>query len=599
MMFGGASLGSVALGSVLQDPGPITDPTSLRAITTELNGVRVFPQMDTLRIEDTLGQPVTASFTMISPSPSPEVGNQVRIFFHSQLIFGGTIDRVLKHSPDLLTFFYECDCLDWSQMLLRRQVRRNFTSMTVQSILNSLTDSELAGEPLTIGTIDSRVTIPLVDAQAGARAFDVCRTLAVATGQTFYVDFDGSIQMRSTTIPSAPLILNESVVEVEGTSVHGDLEGYRNVQRVIVTGTAPGGQTALVSFQQRTNEDQIAARAAIEGGTGIHEEIEEITHPTSNDGVELALLGIAYARLRLATSGMPRRTIHCQVRGYGFRGGQFATVNLPTFGLVGTYIVQRVSIREQAGTLLLHDLELTSSSWQRRAYEAWLSVVRGNKVTVQIPSSLANNLQTFNTPGAHAWIVPEGVTSVELTCYGASGGGGGGARFTNISQVPGILYQGGAAPSTVGANGGRGGHSGKAVTVIEVTPGDSLDLTIGSAGLPGANDSRVHDTTQATGTTQSTSASDGTSGSMSFVTHNGNVIAQGNGGAGGAHGTVSVFYDGFTKFYSSTTGTNGADGNGAGDAVSIGGGKTGGTEGKGNPYTSPNAGQDGLVEVRW
>lgn len=39
MIFGGTALADVPLGSVLQDPGTITDPTSFQAITTELNGV--------------------------------------------------------------------------------------------------------------------------------------------------------------------------------------------------------------------------------------------------------------------------------------------------------------------------------------------------------------------------------------------------------------------------------------------------------------------------------------------------------------------------------------------------------------------------------
>jgi hypothetical protein len=106
MQFASAGLGSVSLGSILQDPGTITDPTSLRPILTELNGVDVrgVPgegrgvKMNTIKIQDTLGQPVTASFAMLNPLTSPKVGDRVRIFFHSQLIFAGTIDRVKKET---------------------------------------------------------------------------------------------------------------------------------------------------------------------------------------------------------------------------------------------------------------------------------------------------------------------------------------------------------------------------------------------------------------------------------------------------------------------------------------------------------------------
>ncbi|HLZ35787.1 MAG TPA: hypothetical protein VKP13_17430 [Nitrospira sp.] len=566
MMFGGGGLSSVGLGSISQDPGAIIDPTSLRPILTEINGIdaRDRIQPDSIQIDDTLGQPVSASFIMVNPGSIPIVGDTIRILFYSHVIFAGTIDRVEKSTDDLAAFHYRCDCLDWSQVLIRRQLRRNFTNLPVQNILDSILDNELAEESLTIGTIDSRSSLPLVDAE-NARVFDVCREMAGATGQTFYVDYDKSIQMRSTSVEAAPLVLDEDHVEVQGTRVQTDREAYRNVQIVVVTGTPPDKNTdAMTVIVERTNDDQIAARQAIEGGSGRYEEIEEVTHPISNDGVELALLGIGYARLRLATSGTTRQTVRGQVRGYGFRAGQLASVNLPTFGIVGTFVIQKVSIQEQAAQYLLHQLELTSSSLQQRAYEAWLSVVKKGKVTIQLPGSLTNNLETFNTPGGYTWTVPAGVTSVEVTCIGASGGGGG-QRNTNL-----------ATPT----NGGKGGDSGKAVTILSVSPGEILSLTIGAAGLAGSA-GYAH---------LGIVATDGTDGGLSSVARASLIVCQGNGGTKGIHAT------------SAGNGADGTPGSGIGDAISTGGGKVGGAGGigqKGGDGTNAGPGSDGLVKIRW
>jgi hypothetical protein len=574
MQFAASGFGSVSLGSVLVDPGA-SDDTAQRPILTEINGVdvRAFIAMNSLRIQDTVGQPVTANFTMVSPSIAPVVGDRVKIKFHEQVIFAGTIDHVTKRSPDLTIDLHEVDCLDWTQTLMRRKIRRNFIDVPIRTILDSLLDNELVGEELTIGMIESGASIPLVDSRNG-RAFDICREMAGATGQTFYVDFDKSIQMRSAMIAAAPLVFSEANVLLDGTMCQTDRETYRNVQTVIVKGTAPEGQDALETTQQRRNDDQIAARAAIEGGTGIYEEVEEITHPTSNDGVEIALLGIGYARLRLATSGTPRTTIRCQVRGYGFRGGQIATVNLPTFGLIGTYVIQRVSIREQDGQLLFHDLELTSSSLQQRAYESWLSIVRGGKVTVQMPTSLTNNLATFNTPGTATWTVPAGVTTAEFTCLGGSGAGGGkwsyGVAVGRNIQCTGIAY------------GGAGGNSGKAITTIEVEEGEVFDLVVGAAGSPPGNDGFLGGFFCGGG---GGSATAGDSGELSSVKLGAITICQGNGGGGGGGATGDAF--------SGSQGVDGSPGSGVGDAVSVGGGKSGGD---GNPKT---IGLDGLIEVRW
>jgi hypothetical protein len=585
MMFAGTSLSAWGLGSIMQDPGAITDPTSLQAILTEINGVdhRAFVQMNSLSIQDTLGQPVTASFTILNPSIAPAEGETIRVLFHSQVIFSGTIDRVGKTTSGLQVFSYRCECKDFSQVLERRIIRRNFTDVTVQSLLDSLLDNELTGELLTLGTIDSRATLPLVDAQ-NARAFDVCRTVAGTTGQTFYVDYDRSIQMRSTTVSASPLLLTESVVEIDGTTVQSDRETYRNHQTVVVTGTPANTTTeALSVIVERKSTNQIALRQEIEGGTGRYDAIDEVTHPTSNDPVKLALMGVGYANLRLALSGTLRQTVQCKVRSYGFRAGQVASVNLPTFGLIGTYVIQRVTIREENGVSLVHTLELTSSSLQQRAYESWLSIVKAGKVTVQLPGFVAENLETFITTGSDTWTVPAGVTLVEVTCYGAGGGGGGASQ--SWTQNFGTCY------NTQNPVGGHAGDGGKAVTVVEVVEGQVLDIVVGAAGTPGINGSKQFYSWPSPGDcTAQVTATGGVDGGFSLVQAVGVTVCQGNGGFKGT--PAVIIYD-----VSITAGVDGADGSGLGDGVTLGGGSVGGV--RGVVGVAPTGGLDGKVEVRW
>lgn len=608
MQLAAAGLSSVSLGSVLLDPGA-SDDQALAPIMTELNGVDVRELMlaNSLKIQDTLGQPVTASFTM--KNAEIQVGAPLRILFYAQVIFSGTLDHIDKTSPDLQTFLYPCDGLDWSQILVRRKLARNFTNLPVQHIVDSILDNELRGEGLTMGTIDSLATLPLVDAQ-GAKLLEVLRTMAAATGQSFYVDFDQSIQMRSVTAPNAPLLFTEANVLIESTKVHTDRETYRNVQTVIVTGTPVSPADALVVTTQRRNESQIAERAEIEGGTGIYEEIEAITHPTSNDGVELALLGIGYANLRLATSGAPRLTVTCQVRGYGFRAGQVATVDLPTFGIAGVFAIQRVTVTERDRFFLFHELEMTNSSLQQRAYESWLAIVKGGKVTVQMPGSLTTNMQAFNVPGAYPWTVPPGITTVEVTCLGGSAGGGGAAQLTGM-----LNFSSNAAPlfcegpiqhgeSEIALNGGRAGNSGRAVKVIDVNPGEVLSLIVGAAGIGGVNDSNAYQILTAIGDTDSTTATDGIAGTASSVTYLGMVVCQGDGGLPGTHARMTVTRFGGSPFRSQRLctfpGKNAVNNAaGIGDGVSVAGGKRAGTSGSYTPVRPPGDGQDGLVEVRW
>ena len=568
MMLAGAPLASCALASETSLSTATEDAWASRPIDVLLNGVswRDWVQVNTLQIDDTLGEQVSATFTIVNPTAAPVVGTVVEVRYYAQTLFSGTIDRITRATNNTQTYkTWDCTCTDWSQILMRHIIRRNFSYVSVQQLVESLLQNELAGEALAFGTADKATSIPYIDSQSG-RAFDVLRDSAGVTGQTFYVDFDKRIQFRATTNDAAPLDLDLTTVEL--ATVKTDRETYRNIQIVTVTGTPPNTSTdALTSTIIRQNDNQITARAAIEGGTGRYENYEDVTHPTSNDGVQCQLMAIGYAQLRLAVSGVPRETLTCRVRAYGFRAGQFASLDLASLGVSGTWLIQRVSLHDEDGKRLIHEMELVRSSLQQRAYESWLAIVKAGKLVVQMPSAITTNSQVFNTPGATTWTVPAGVTVAQFTCIGGSGGGGGGA---------------------VTVHGGMGGNSGKAVTIRSVVEGDVYTVLVGSAGTPGANEYNFF----------SDDGTDGTNGTLSSVGLSGTVYCQGDAGGGGTRGRdVYPFYG---------NGIDGSPGSGIGDAVSVGGGQTGGMYGTGTGpagggYQGPEPlpGMDGNVEVNW
>lgn len=78
-----------------------------------------------------------------------------------------------------------------------------------------------------------------------------------------------------------------------------------------------------------------------------------------------------------------------------------------------------------------------------------------------------SNLQVFTSSGT--WTVPAGVTKAKVTVIGGGGGGGG--------------------TSTAGAQiGGGGGGAGAAIRLVSgLTPGASVNVTVGAAGTVGNN----------------------------------------------------------------------------------------------------------------
>jgi len=574
MMLAGAGLASVALASTEQDSGNATDAQAIRPFTLELNGVDVADwfKVDSLQISDTLGQPMSCQFTLVNPTTRPRPGDVVRVLYYSEVLIAGLMTRCQPTpSIDLGTTFYECESSDWSILLTRRRIRRNFTDTPVANIVDSILDNELAGDGLTIGTIDQGVNIPLVDVKNG-RVFDMLRDIAGATGQSMYVDFDKAIQFVSTSNPDAPKSLTYATVEA--SSLTEDLEGYRNVQKVIVTGTPAAGQDPETAEVTRQNDEQIQARIAIEGGTGRYEEIEEITHPTSNNGGALTLLGIGYAIIKLSINGTPRKTLRCRIRGYGMRAGQIVTVDLPAVNASGTWLIQRATLSEQAIQYPVYEIEATQSSSQIRAYESWMNMVKAGKVIVQMPGSVTSNNVTYDTPGSYAWAVPAGVTSITTTCVGGGGGAGGSDWSTGILM----------------ARGGNGGNSGRAVSIISVLPGATVTIAVGAAGTGGQDGYSYGSFPPISG------ISNGIVGGNSTITYAGAVVCQGNGGDGGTPAYISVPYV--------LPGSDGGDGSGIGDAVTVGGGEAGGindsvyTSYPGYPHTQAS-GQDGYVTIEW
>lgn len=115
--------------------------------------------------------------------------------------------------------------------------------------------------------------------------------------------------------------------------------------------------------------------------------------------------------------------------------------------------------------------------------------------------SLGLSFNLITTSGS--FTVPNGVYNIIVIAFGASGGGGGAQSYT-------------------GSKGGIGGNGGEAFASVGVTPGSTINVTIGSAGSAG-------------------SAGGGTGGSGTTTSFGSLVtITGGTGGSGGGVGTTGA-----------------------------------------------------------
>ena len=126
---------------------------------------------------------------------------------------------------------------------------------------------------------------------------------------------------------------------------------------------------------------------------------------------------------------------------------------------------------------------------------------------VTIPTSagagdggVPHGVQEFTTPGQNVFIVPSGVTRIQVEVWGAGGGGGSSVFCPDLGRC---------------VQGGSGGAGGYSRTTMNVAGGDNVTITIGQAGSGGQ------------------SGSGGQAGGSSGVADGPSVVTSGGGGAGG------------------------------------------------------------------
>jgi hypothetical protein len=558
--------------------GPAEVPLVIDPFSVIIDGITYKPLIDSLSIDMDASRQGTASFVLYNIATIVRIGQPVAITFYDEVIFAGSLDRIKLRSNNTQTYkVYECECVDFSYLLMRKKINRSYANASVPTITNDVIANYLGGEGVTLGSFSNGLPLPSVSAD-NVSIYDLLREAAQSLGMLFYIDFNRQIHYKGATADPAPMTLDENVIE--DCQVLFDREGYRNYQVVTVTGTPAEGSEAVTVSYTATNGTQISEQASIENGNelnlgnGVYMERESVQHPTSNDSATLTKLAVATAKALLAVGGEMRETISVRTRQYGFKVGQIATVSVPHLGITGEWIIQRTGMRDESGRWLVTDMELSRTSLRQLKHQLWLDIARKGSITVVPPTAAVTQSQTFSTPGVTTFTVPAGVTLVQVTCIAAGGGGGGPAKSTFVGRT---------AKYSLGGTGGRGG---KVISVIDVVAGQVLTITVPSGGFGGIGQQQIGQTIDAVG-------SDGGDGGNAKVMIGGGVHAEAYGGIGGIGARANAF-TGLSGIWAPSP-----DGGGSGHTITVGGGAVGGVSGLANPLQNSEAGSNGSVVVEW
>lgn len=250
---------------------------------------------------------------------------------------------------------------------------------------------------------------------------------------------------------------------------------------------------------------------------------------------------------------------------YTTTGAGTITISSGTTGSINNMQIGNSTAASGAFTTLTTSTSIaTTDSSTQAATTAW---VRNNAGFAA---------QVIFTSGASTWTIPTGITKIKVTVVGAGGGGGG------VSAVSGS-----------GAGGGGGGISIAYYTGL--TPGNTLNYSVGTGGTAGANTGgnggNGGNTTVSSGTQTITTLQ--ANGGQGGAGSNGGVATPGAGGAAGSGPAGAVLMSGYIG---NTSASSALAGNGAGGPLGGGGGQGRvATTGAGSNATNFGAGGGGAL----
>ncbi|WP_421288134.1 glycine-rich domain-containing protein [Aeromonas veronii] len=198
---------------------------------------------------------------------------------------------------------------------------------------------------------------------------------------------------------------------------------------------------------------------------------------------------------------------------------------------------------------------------------------------------IQKQIATFKQVGVTHWVVPTGVYKVLVTVIGAGGGGGGASSSTNYN-----------------ASGGGGGAGGYAKKLVNVSPGDSIPITIGTGGKGAQNGTVAASPGQTSSFGTFCSATGGSPGNSAVGGSTSSMCGAGGGGGLGSGGDIDGYGGhGSAGIASAPSAAGGSVGQGQGGTAlaSLGRGGNGGATVTGNQGAAGQDGLNGIVIVEW
>lgn len=284
-------------------------------------------------------------------------GNDVKVYFYGDLIFGGVIksSNVSALTPlgdqnALIQTTIQSD--GYNSIAGRRFVQVYYASATAGSIVTAMITSYLSAEGVTAGTINTGPTVTQYNANYKS-VKEILDDMATVAGFVWYIDNDKKLNfIAQQTVTNAAVTLEEggTFKDFHDVSVSINNSNYANKVFVVGDGIAV----------ERTNTAEVVLRQASEGGSGIYGTVIQ----DSNIKTTAVANAIGDAMLKKLANNPVQLSFSTYT--YGFLPAQKLTVILPSFfGYTTTglptqyYLIENVTIDREDALMTKYTISAT------------------------------------------------------------------------------------------------------------------------------------------------------------------------------------------------------------------------------------------------
>lgn len=365
---------------------------------------------DSLNIHQVLKQRSTSEFRVPDTEATIAISEGRTIVVYDDIgarIFAGTIDEAkwqIQPGSGRIERFWEVRCIDFNQLADKRSVGEyTWTDTPIGQIVRDIVAQSMDGDGINVDDVQDGPIIPLFQTFYGTCAEAFTELCKVATSLVsdppsgldglewqWFIDYDRRLNffVPGSITPIVEMVGDDPddlfTAEPTLTTIDLTADDFKaGTLKVRVTREQYANKVVALFNGEVANaqdNDEIAARAAIEGTSGVHEKVFKLDDRTVISNLQ------EYADAQLANLKAMSRVLNGATQRRDLRVGQTVSITVAGYGEAAApdepiqYLIRSITIRDEQATVLWREIEAIGGPLTLD-YVEWFRELRGTSLS--------------------------------------------------------------------------------------------------------------------------------------------------------------------------------------------------------------------------